>query len=287
MKTRVITAVVFVIVLIGVFLLFNTPLFNLIFAAICLIAIHELYKAFQFSPKTLFIYIGFIPMVLIMMLSGYEPIQKFIMPICYLFLLFIVFCVVLGVKKISFEKIGGMTVFSAIIVFCFFSLVNLKVLLPRETYGYDAVYFCALILAYAWGGDTAAYFAGAAFGKRKLAPDVSPKKTVEGAIGGVVGSVLLGIVITLIYMLVFRQSISFGVLNWIYYLVVAGFGVIASLLGILGDLFASAVKRQCGIKDFGTIFPGHGGVLDRFDSVMLIAPLVALAVRISFYYFIE
>jgi phosphatidate cytidylyltransferase len=139
-------------------------------------------------------------------------------------------------------------------------------------------------ISFAWGGDTAAYFAGRAFGRHKLAPIVSPHKTVEGAVGGVLGSMAAGCVLTLVYSLL---SAKYNVISIQvqpkHYLVLLGMGAVASVLGILGDLFASSVKRQVGIKDYGTIFPGHGGILDRFDSVMFIAPFVSIAVRYFFY----
>ena len=129
-----------------------------------------------------------------------------------------------------------------------------------------------------------AALAGRAFGRHKLAPIVSPHKTVEGAVGGVLGSMAAGCVLTLVYSLL---SAKYNVISIQvqpkHYLVLLGMGAVASVLGILGDLFASSVKRQVGIKDYGTIFPGHGGILDRFDSVMFIAPFVSIAVRYFFY----
>ena len=153
-------------------------------------------------------------------------------------------------------------------------------------YGNDAIYFILLILCFAWGGDTAAYFTGRAFGKHKLAPRVSPHKTVEGAVGGVLGSMLAGVLLTFVYNQLSGRFDLFSINVTVrHYLVLLVLGAVASVLGIFGDLFASAVKRQAGIKDYGTIFPGHGGILDRFDSVMFIAPFVSIAVR-SFFYLI-
>ena len=141
-----------------------------------------------------------------------------------------------------------------------------------------------LPLAISFGSDTFALFAGMLCGKHKLAPIVSPHKTVEGAIGGIFGSVLAGVVLTLVYSFL---SASHNVITIQvqprHYAILVVMGAIASVLGILGDLFASSVKRQVGIKDYGTIFPGHGGILDRFDSVMFIAPFVSIAVRYFFY----
>ena len=142
-------------------------------------------------------------------------------------------------------------------------------------------------MGFAWGGDSAAYFAGRAFGKHKLAPVVSPNKTIGGAVGGVMGSMLLGVVVTACYTALHGQlvGVPLDTLGWRYYVVVVLLGGFGSLLGIVGDLFASVIKRQCGIKDYGTIFPGHGGIMDRFDSVLFIAPFVAMVVTAVFYYF--
>ncbi len=175
--------------------------------------------------------------------------------------------------------------FSGIVIFCFYSFIRLKELLPVEEYGYDAVFFILLILCFAWGGDTCAYFAGRAFGKHKLCPVVSPKKTVEGAIGGVLGTMVFGVLITVIYSIAADRMEEFTRSNIgiSMYVIIALLACVAAVLGIYGDLFASVVKRQCGIKDYGTIFPGHGGILDRFDSVMFIAPFVTMVVIAAFY----
>ena len=207
-----------------------------------------------------------------------------LLPAAFLTALFYNVCQIRNVKTLDFGKLAGFVYFSTVITFCFYSLIHLKRMLPFAEYRYDAIYFILLILCFAWGGDTAAYFAGRAFGRHKLAPIVSPHKTVEGAVGGVLGSMAAGCVLTLVYSLL---SAKYNVISIQvqpkHYLVLLGMGAVASVLGILGDLFASSVKRQVGIKDYGTIFPGHGGILDRFDSVMFIAPFVSIAVRYFFY----
>ena len=200
--------------------------------------------------------------------------------------LFYNICLVAKHEELDFGKLSGFTYFSGVILFCFYSLVHLKRKLPVDVYGNDAIYFILLILCFAWGGDTAAYFTGRALGKHKLAPRVSPHKTVEGAVGGVLGSMLAGVLLTFVYNQLSGRFDLFSINVTVrHYLVLLVLGAVASVLGIFGDLFASAVKRQAGIKDYGTIFPGHGGILDRFDSVMFIAPFVSIAVR-SFFYLI-
>ena len=303
MKTRIITAIVGIIVLIGVMFTFNTLIFNLVIAAITLIAIHEIYNALGFTKKDWLMYAALVPYTLLVMTSNYMVMRRLVMPVSFVLVTFYAIYLVVRNGTISYQKASGLLVFSGIVIFCFYSFIRLKELLPVEQYGYDAVFFILLILCFAWGGDTCAYFAGRAFGKHKLCPVVSPKKTVEGAIGGIFGSVLAGVVLTLVYSFL-SASMVFGVVaTLIYsvaadrmeaftrsnigvsmYVIIALLGCVAAVLGIYGDLFASVVKRQCGIKDYGTIFPGHGGILDRFDSVMFIAPFVTMVITAVFYY---
>lgn len=284
MKTRVITAVVGLAVLAAVLAFFDTFVFDFVLSAICLLAIHEVFSAMGFGKKQWYLYAAAVPFTLLVMLTSSQSVRALILPFCFLLVLFLNVCQISNVQTLDFGKLSGYVYFSGVIVFCFYSLIHLKRCLPFAQYRYDAIYFILLILCFAWGGDTAAYFAGRAFGKHKLAPIVSPHKTVEGAIGGIFGSVLAGVVLTLVYSFL---SASHNVITIQvqprHYAILVVMGAIASVLGILGDLFASSVKRQVGIKDYGTIFPGHGGILDRFDSVMFIAPFVSIAVRYFFY----
>ena len=132
--------------------------------------------------------------------------------------------------------------------------------------GYHRV-FLLLPLIFSFASDSGAFFAGLAFGKHKLAPKVSPKKTVEGAIGGLIGNAIGGVVFALVMNYWFGQSIS--------YPMIALLGVICSVVAQLGDLSFSLIKREFGIKDYGTLFLAHGGVLDRFDSVIFVAPVLS------------
>ncbi len=129
-----------------------------------------------------------------------------------------------------------------------------------------------LPLVAAWGSDTCALFAGMAFGKHKLAPVVSPKKTVEGAIGGVVGATLLMLLVVYLFNRFANLEID--------YAAAALMGAVGAVIGQVGDLSFSIIKRQTGIKDYSHIFPGHGGVLDRFDSVIFVAPVAELILRL-------
>lgn len=149
------------------------------------------------------------------------------------------------------------------ITFCFWSLAAIF----SSTDGHGLFYLIVVFLA-AWACDTGAYFAGYFFGKHKMAPKISPKKTVEGAVGGVLFDMLAMFVACLI----FNRLSDAAANTW---LLVAITPVLA-LAGMFGDLIFSYIKRACGIKDYGNLMPGHGGVLDRFDSVIAVAPLVYL-----------
>ena len=114
----------------------------------------------------------------------------------------------------------------------------------------------------AWIADTGAYFSGVALGKHKLCPEISPKKTIEGFIGGILTT---GIV----YAVAFGVRFGFIVQNVLIAFIL---GIVCAVIGTLGDLSASMVKRQIGFKDYGNIMPGHGGLMDRFDSVLFVLP---------------
>ena len=117
---------------------------------------------------------------------------------------------------------------------------------------------------------SAALFAGMALGRHKLAPAVSPKKTVEGSIGGLAGGMLGIVIFRIVFFLVTEVQLNIA---WCVLL-----GLVGAVLGQLGDLSFSAIKRECGVKDYGRLLPGHGGVLDRFDSVIFAAPVIWMIV---------
>lgn len=140
-------------------------------------------------------------------------------------------------------------------------------LVKLKEFGPQYVFFAMGII---WLADTAAYFSGRAFGKRKLAPDISPGKTVEGALGALVVAALYAVIFVSLGH--YFGTMSFSGLP----LMMGGFAVIV-VLSIVGDLFESWLKRQRGKKDAGNLFPGHGGILDRIDSLTSTMPIVALA----------
>ncbi len=170
-------------------------------------------------------------------------------------------------KKIGFTEIAGAYFGGIIIPYMLMSLIRMFTMTEAN----GKVYILIPLLA-AWGSDTFALFAGMAFGRHKLAPVISPKKTIEGSIGGVAGAVALMVVYGIVANLLADAGMSFALCIAI--------GLFGAVLGQMGDLSFSIVKRKVGIKDYGKIFPGHGGVLDRFDSVIFVAPAVELLLHL-------
>ncbi len=159
--------------------------------------------------------------------------------------------------------LDGMTTFFGFFYVCF--LISHVYLIREFTYGRELIW---LAFISAFGCDTGAYFVGVTFGKHKLIPELSPKKTIEGSLGGIATATI----ISLIYGMMVNYFIVFEGVNILLLCGLTGF--FGSFLAQIGDLSASAMKRLSGIKDFGNIIPGHGGILDRFDSVLLTAPVL-------------
>ena len=156
-----------------------------------------------------------------------------------------------------------------------FKVRNLSILYPEYFQPSHCVFLILCAMYCAWMSDTWAYFVGSKFGKHKLAPKISPKKSVEGAIGGLVGTVLFCVVT---YFICDATCFRNDTLNvWM----IIGCSLILAVLGMCGDLSASGIKRNFGEKDFGTIFPGHGGVLDRVDSFLVTMPALYVMIEIG------
>ena len=193
---------------------------------------------------------------------GYITLFKYAVELKYItviYALFVAVCSLIFYKNMNMGAIGAAVAFPIMITFAFSSLVSLYT-------GNNGVFLLLLLLNYSSVCDTGAYFTGVLLGKHKLCPNISPKKTIEGAVGGI----LLSLICTVILCFIFDK------LNSIIILLILT--VIFCIIGMCGDLFASVIKRSVNIKDYGKLIPGHGGILDRFDSILLIAPVLYLCV---------
>lgn len=167
-------------------------------------------------------------------------------------------------RENPFQQIG-LTVLGIVYIALPFSLLNYMAFMPNEVYNYELVLGCFIFL---WVSDSGAYLVGRRFGKHKLFERISPGKTIEGSVGGIVLALLIS------YFVVARLFYTLSPVDW---LVVSA---IVSISGIYGDLIESLLKRSVDRKDSGSLLPGHGGVLDRFDSLILSAPLVYAYIRL-------
>jgi len=163
--------------------------------------------------------------------------------------------------KISFDKVAICFAAGLLLPLLFGSLVRIH----SGDYGRYFI-FVPFILAFV--SDTGAYFTGFFLGKHKLAPTISPKKTKEGVAGGVLGAMVGMVLYCLVLQLAFDVTP-----NYIFALI---YGIVGSLGAVFGDLCFSVIKRQTGIQDYGNLIPGHGGILDRFDSMMIVGPLAEI-----------
>ena len=285
MKQRLITSAVGLPLLLAVLYLYDTVIFDVVLLAACLIGFYEAFRAFGLTkiwglyvPVCILTAISFLGNSL--KLPGFDSIQASCLGSRILMGLFVIVLVVFTLrnfKRMDIAKLAGALLLCALLLFCFGTVLWLKALLPFDKYGYLGVFALVLSLAYAWGGDAFAYFAGRAFGKRKLCPNISPNKTVAGAVGSLVGSVVFGFLFLWLFELTMPLLQPHAVMDipgWLY-AAAAVAGIPAALLGIGGDLFASCVKRQVGIKDYGSLLPGQGGILDRFDSAIPVLGFVA------------
>lgn len=256
-KTRLLSGIVLVILAVIVIISGGyVTLFSLL--GISLIGMHELYRVFKLekSPLAMVSYLMAVLFYLVQLL----PVAIDPMMLVMLFLILLMFVYVFTYPKYEAKDVMAI----------FFGMFYVAVML---SYVYqirmleNGVYLAFLIFICSWGCDTCAYCAGVTMGKHKMAPVLSPKKSVEGAIGGVLGTALL----TVIYCSVFKVQMGIGTRSIV---ILAVISAVAGLISMVGDLTASAIKRNYDIKDYGTLIPGHGGIMDRFDSMMITAPII-------------
>ncbi len=256
MKTRILTALVLIPLLVLV-LLSNVYIVSAAVAIISVMGLYEFFKATGLNIHKGLCAVGYAGSVLIC-LRTYIPISLY-MPLFYLGLLAI-FCIMLKCHKTTSVIDAGLLIFSLIYIpFLLSTLIDIKGL----QYGTLLLW---IVFIGAFSTDTFAYFAGVFLGRHKLCPEISPKKTIEGSVGGTLGC----IVFMLLYGLLLGKSFDVD----INYIKLGILGVLISPVSQIGDLTASIIKRKYGVKDYGSIFPGHGGILDRLDSVIAVAPLV-------------
>ncbi|ADU27155.1 phosphatidate cytidylyltransferase [Ethanoligenens harbinense] len=277
MRQRLISAAFGVPLIAAVLLLYNTVVLNIVVALISILALYEVFVAMKYIQSrglaaASFVYTAVMPFFNI------SRMHLIVMIFSYLFIV-VLFSLLMHYRAgLKLEQIGTAFMLTVMISLAFSSIVFLRDIFSTHGYTtFDSLFYLALIFIGAWITDAGAYFVGRFLGRHKMAPQISPKKTVEGAVGGVVCSTVLFPVAGLIYQS-YAASLHIGVT--VNYPLLVVMGVLCALAAIFGDLAASIIKRECRIKDFGHILPGHGGIMDRFDSVMFVAPLLYVLVQI-------
>lgn len=263
MLTRIITAIIALAAFFPVLYFSETITFPITMALLCVIGIYELYVCMGMLKCRIMFWLSLVCAAAVPVLARYFP--NLVFAILVLEMLAALVISVLNHKKYAIDLLT-FTAFEAMVVLAGFSLM--VIVRDREPIRY------LLIFVSAWTTDTFAYFSGLTFGRKKLCPEISPKKTIAGAVGGTIGCILSFIIFGII---------CNGLLDKNYSLIMlAAIAPFLSAAGQLGDLAASVVKRHYGKKDFGKMFPGHGGVLDRFDSILPITLLMFILTEISF-----
>ena len=256
-KTRLLSGIVLVILAL-VFIITGNDLLLAVTGIISLIGLYELYRVFKIEKSCAGVVGGLATIVY------YCNLKFQFIPDMLLFVIALL-VVLMFVYVFSYPKYHTEQMLAA-----FFGVFYVSVML---SYVYQirtlerGLYLAFLVFLCSWGCDTCAYCVGMLIGKHKMSPKLSPKKSVEGAVGGVAGAALL----TALYCFIFRSPMH---LERGEIVILAVIAAIAGLISMVGDLTASAIKRNYDIKDYGKLIPGHGGILDRFDSMIITAPII-------------
>jgi len=257
LKQRIITAIAALAIFFPLVIIGGLP-FTI---AIYIIASIGLYELLRMKDLRIFSFEGiivWIALALLLMPSTWTvEVQQWIgytkIEMMFALILILLIYTVISKNKFTFDH-AAFTAFSALYIG-----IGFYYLIETRFYGFEYVFYALLVI---WTTDSGAYFVGRKIGNRKLWPDISPNKTVEGFIGGIVFAVLFACVFQIFYPI--APS----------YMMLIIVTIVASIVGQLGDLVESALKRHFGVKDSGNLLPGHGGILDRFDSLLFVLPLI-------------
>ncbi len=259
MKTRIFTGIIGLIILI--FMIFSpVPFFEVACILISLLAFFEVQKTAGINKITSLFVLNYIFAVLLVIAMRISLTASVSVLFTHLFSMFAL--MIFNNKKVNVENV----VFSLFFIVYTICLIHFITLIRQSTHG---LLYLAILFVGVFATDTFAYFSGVFLGKHKLCPEISPKKTIEGSVGGWLGCITLLIISGLII-----SANNFSV-NYIY---LALFSLICGGISQVGDLTASLIKRYYNVKDYGNLLPGHGGIMDRLDSILLVSPVLYLFV---------
>ncbi len=258
LSKRIISAV-FVLAFLALILWVGGWLFNLTLIAVSLIGMYEIYRAFdQKGIKPLSI-AGYMAMI-------FFYVQHFTFGDSYDFFYILIVVIFFLSIQVFLHSSKPNDIAITILGFFYPGILLTVAALIHDAAIVNSNYLLIMSLTACYSTDTFAYFTGKALGKRKLCPAISPAKTIEGSIGGMIGSIIL--------------TSALGILlNWVYNIQIesvhfVAIGLLGGVFSQIGDLTASSIKRYCGLKNYGNIMPGHGGIMDRIDSLLFVLPIV-------------
>ena len=267
MKKRLLTALVGVSIAVGWMFTIYTPAFAIIMAAVAGIAVFEMVKVFGVKNKVFFALCEAVGVCTVLYADYKAKLNLPLFPVITGIVLASLVIMVADHKRLRFEQVVC-AMFSALLIpaalSCTVLMRDVYKTFPNLFGQSDGIFFILFAFFCAWWTDGFALFAGKALGKHKLAPNISPNKTVEGAVGGVIGNLLMCLLLWYVFQTKFNLSAHITVV-WVIPSALA-----LSVISMFGDLAASTIKRHQGIKDFGNLLPGHGGVMDRFDSSVFV-----------------
>lgn len=259
MLTRILTAAAGLAIFLPVMYFSGTYVFDVAIAVVSFIAVYELLNCVGLKKELAVCIPAYFYALALPLYTQVS--YKYIYNLSILMIMVMMFAAVMSRGKYNIEKLSAFSAFCIYAVSSFTSLILLRRMEQGE-------YIIWLVFIGAWITDTAAYFAGRFFGKHKLIPDVSPKKTVEGAVGGIIFCTAAFVVYGICVGAFANIQVN------LVFLAAAGF--VSSIVSQLGDLAMSKLKRTYDIKDFGNLLPGHGGILDRFDSILAVSPVLMI-----------
>lgn len=265
MVQRIVSALVGIAVGVTALVLDNFYVYLGLLSAFSAVGTWELIRAIKCDKHRFLCWFCVIFSLAVPSLLVVDVIKPFRFSTFMIFIMVLLCTMLFGHKTITFVDVAACGAAAFVIPSALSCIISARYLYEDNLPG---VFIIVYMLFCAWLGDSGAYFVGTFLGKHKLCPVISPKKTVEGLIGGVI-TVGIGVTVQcLVYNLLLPSEIKMN------YAVIIPVGMIASVVGVLGDLSASVIKRQYNVKDFGNLMPGHGGILDRFDSVLFAAPFI-------------
>lgn len=280
MKTRIFSGIATGLIAIIAIVLIDTPVYAMLVSAVSAIATYEILKVAKVTNKLVsfssIVFSAFVPIYL-----NYKNIFESNLKISTVLIIYILLLLIFMLLKFDETKFEHVTiaVFSSTFIAFSFSIFILLRDIDKEILELthkEGLYFVLFGLLCSSMTDTFAYFVGSKFGKHKLCPKISPKKTVEGAIGGIIGAVILNLIIFHFFkkVIIIDTNISY------FFIIIMS--IVLSIISMLGDLSASTIKRNYSAKDFGNLIPGHGGIMDRLDSSLFVLPALYAVIQIIY-----